>query len=313
MKQFVGFMIVILLLTGGIVAQGIESGSSSSGSSSQTLKEKFGFGKKNYVNVYINPEKQEENQGEWVRYEVAVKDSHPIAKPCKSGEACIAGFKTYEYNLMLSGNNLQYYFVQKDIAENSDVGFEVMKNVDYTKSIDNSAKIYLVAGEKKTLELYVMSENIGENNFVVSANGNDGKAKVKGTLVVIPSQKTVFEGKGYLMSTSDEEGFPFYITLESNGKNVNGKMYDDTQSYQVEGWINGENLNFQILNDGETAAKFTGVIKDYENFEVIKGTIESDEEIYEFIAFSEQTLVYPVMEYEINGKVLTTETNVFSG
>jgi hypothetical protein len=212
-----------------------------------------------WVGVSLTPEKQTAEAGETVKYSFKIEDRHK-PKVC-DGEICATVMDQYTYDI--------------DVEKNHDMVVEFDEN-----------EVTLLAGEGKKITFTVSSEKKGANVFSIEVESEDGRARTKGLLLVgkdeefptPPVQDTsLIVGSGFLLSDDESVGKVVELKIFDDENTLKGRAAIGNKDMRVEGTLAGEAvvLNFYKPEGNEVLATFSGSIREYHAFKLLKGDFDS--------------------------------------
>ncbi|PIN91086.1 hypothetical protein COU57_02020 [Candidatus Pacearchaeota archaeon CG10_big_fil_rev_8_21_14_0_10_32_14] len=239
----------------------------------------------NYVEVYVYPEKQVTGTGKET-YEVVVRDTHELNYiTCKDtstvdGESLCARPK-YEYTLEFEGK-------------------------DSTGSFTENA-FTLDLGRKKSVELTVQTNSKGVHPFGVIVRGKDSKAVAKGVLVYgetpvpTPEPASYFIGDGFALSSDESDGKIIELKVLKKDNALDGKLWFENKPYKISGTVLKSVVQFEIYTEDskEKVGSFSGNIKSYENFLLLRGTLQAPNEMtYDLTATGKRKFTFKVIDVD---------------
>ncbi|MDO8459560.1 MAG: hypothetical protein Q7S74_00475 [Nanoarchaeota archaeon] len=213
-----------------------------------------------YVSIEITPEKQVSGDGT-ASYKIIIKDLHPqrIIVTCIPEELCIQPPEAvYRYILV--------FYSPQDIEGQLEI-----------------REVVLGAGQSRSLELKVKTEQKGTNVFSVAAKGEDSSSYTKGILIYgdytePPSTEPYFSGDGFIVDSSWLNGRALSLKLlEQDGK-LRGKLLLRGQTFDVSGTVsdNGHiELSVMSLDDKISTrfGSFSGELKMFGDLRILHGTL----------------------------------------
>lgn len=163
--------------------------------------------------------------------------------------------------------------------------FEVFKEGIEGSFVEYNA-IELGRMESETIELKVLTKNLGVSGFIVRVIGEDAESYAKGKIVFgkklkpILSTKTFFNGKGLARQADNSESVYLKLLRESDNK-IFGKIKIGEEDFRVEGFVEREKIKFDIFNIMSVSARgtnfevasFEGIFEKYEGSILIKGNL----------------------------------------
>ena len=216
------------------------------------------------VQVYLSPEKHITGYGEPATYKVVIKDNHP--KPlCPKGTICAV--KAYTYKIV----------------------FDSRKGV---KGELEQERITLTAGEKKAVKLTVSSKKSGVNSFVVKVKGEDSEARAKGILFVsrepIPTEGMFFQGSGFVVNQDETDGMLVDLKILKTNGDLKGKITIGNRPFKLKGSLSRDgNVEFKFSSpQGDHYGKFSGKVKKFPTFKLLKGDLTFNGKTYKLTVFS---------------------------
>ncbi|MFH1802225.1 MAG: hypothetical protein ABH864_02115 [archaeon] len=235
------------------------------------------------VRLDLQPEKKFTETGT-SEFEVIVY--RPLETPCYSNTECASIYKEQEYELSF-------------VSEQESLRGKFVK----------SSSILLKPGEKKSMPLEVTAEEKGTYVFKVYAKTQDYETSARGLLVygkepTIPSTPSYLEGEGFAINEDQSESALVYLHLLGDNEEIRGKMAFGKESYALKGSVSEDRTEvyFSVYNpeDGgfyESIGEFNGEIQRFDNFAVLRGSIEFE------------TLSYPNQYWTLT--VIGKENSIF--
>ena len=233
-----------------------------------------------FVKVSLNPEKQTSENGKAI-YRVTVEDlHHKNYVLCKKAPCPEPKQEEHEYEL-------KFY-----------------SNQDLEGKLEAS-KIVLESGDSTSLKLEVEAEKKGTYVFTVSIIGADAKGVARGIFIfgdngdVEPPTTSYFQGQGFALTL--DEKFSHFVDLHilKSKEAIKGKVSFDSETFTIKGTSSNEEINFEILSlKGEYKGKFSGSIKNFEHFDLLRGNLQLNNEEYTLTAISKKKGLFQVVQTE---------------
>lgn len=220
------------------------------------------------VRVYLSPEKHIVSSGESATYKVIIKDNHPKID-CRAVDLAPGAICPSEYT---------YKIV-----------FDSRKGV---KGELEQERITLTAGEKKAVKLTVSSKKLGVNSFVVKVKGKDSEARAKGILFVSrepkPTEGMFFKGSGFAVNKGETDGMLIDLKILKTNGDLKGKITIFNSPFKLKGSLSRDgNVEFKFSNpQGDHYGKFSGKVKKFPTFKLLKGDLTFKGKTYKLTVFS---------------------------
>lgn len=218
------------------------------------------------VKLDLEPEKQYTRSGT-ATYEVLIH--RPLETPCYSNTDCANIFPAQEYELL---------FISEQEA--------------LTGKFTQPGSVSLKPGEKKLINLEVMTEKEATYVFKVHAKTQGYETSTRGLLVYgeepqTTSVESYLEGEGFAINEDQSEGKIIYLNLLGDKKDLRGKIAFGSDTYALKGAISKDEtevyLGLYDLEDGglsQSIGEFHGEIHQFDNFALLKGSIDFETRSY---------------------------------
>jgi hypothetical protein len=259
----------------------------------------------NFVKMKLNPSINHAKPGEWVSYELTIKDLHKTAyiEPvCNIQENVTTECST-------TSISPDTYLYKLDNVLGDNVVMELQER-----------EINLLAGETKTMKVSVKAKGAGPHKFIIQATGLDSLTSVKGTIFIktgptdpIDPSTPFFSGEGFAISSADEtNGKLIRLRLDESDNHLKGKFLIGGQSYRVEGVTSGIKLQFDLvaLKSGNVEGHFSGTIQKFSSFTLVEGELDMQQEAsYSLTAFSKREMIIREVFARDTNELVSTSIN----
>tara|TARA_Y100000310_G_scaffold341568_1_gene441125 strand:- start:1760 stop:2578 length:819 start_codon:yes stop_codon:yes gene_type:complete len=149
-------------------------------------------------------------------------------------------------------------------------------------------KVALGPGGRTTVLLKASAEKQGMNPFVVTVEGENSKARVKGALVIVgedvppPREGRYFVGKGFAINEDESKGKLISLTLLKSGQEIDGRVGVGTTTFKAQGTLKNGEADLDLISpNGRREAVLVGGIDKFDNFLLFRGDLKTEDMTYE--------------------------------